>query len=272
MLRYGSVAFGVTLAAMGIVTAAAVEAAPTARDVIDRAKTLDDTERNWTDRTRKLTLHIHGKRGGERQRVLKVYDKRFPGDEDRSISFFLSPAEVKGTGFLQWAHKQRDDDQWLYLPELKRTRRITSQLRDQPFMGTDFSYRDLEILGEIQDWTEDEAPTKLLGEERIDGHPCHKIEFRPQQDGMSYGRIVMWMDREQLVPRKMDFFDTDDQHVKTLTLMDIRNIGPIPIAHRLEMKNLKKGSHTVVELADVAHDQRLADDLFTKRHLERGAP
>jgi len=267
MLRLGVL---VTAALVSVAVACSTVQALTAREVLDRAKELDDTTRNWTDRTEAMALHIYAKRGGKRTRDLKVFDKRYPGDEDKAISFFLSPPEVKGTGFLQWSHKGRDDDQWLYLPELKRTRRITATVRDQSFMGTDFSYRDLEILGEIQDWTEEEAPTKLVGEENVDGHACHVIELRPQQKGMSYSRIVTWMDREKLVFRKMDFHDKDGEHVKTLDLTDIRDIGPIPTAHRMEMRSLKKGSWTVAELAEVAYDTGLSDDFFTERHLERG--
>jgi len=168
MLRLGTVVLAITVSAAGLCSP--VAHALTGREILDKAKELDDTTRHWTDRTDKMTLHIYGKRGGKRRRDLEVFDKRYPGDEDKSILFFLSPPEVKGTGFLQWAHKGRDDDQWLYLPELKRTRRITARVRDQSFMGTDFSYRDLEILREIQDWTEEEAPAKLIGEEQVDGH------------------------------------------------------------------------------------------------------
>jgi Outer membrane lipoprotein-sorting protein len=268
MLRFGTVVMAI---AVGVAGQCSPVHALSAREILDEAKALDDTTRHWTDRTEKMTLHIYGKRGGERRRDLEVLDKRYPGDEDKSILFFLSPPEVKGTGFLQWAHKGRDDDQWLYLPELKRTRKITARVRDQSFMGTDFSYRDLEILGEIQDWTEEEAPTKLVGEETVDGHACHVIEFHPKQEGTTYSRIVMWMDKAKLVARKMDYYDDKDgKHEKTLSLTDIRDIGPIPTAHRMEMRNLKEGSRTVAELAEVAHDVGLSDDLFTQRHLERG--
>ncbi len=247
-------------------------AAVTAREVLDKVKALDDTTRKWTDRTETMTLHIHSKGGGERQRTLRIYDKRYPDDENKTISFFLAPPEVEGTSFLQWAHKQRDDDQWLYLPEFKRTRKITAQIRDQSFMGTDFSYRDLEILGEIQDWTEDEAPSALLGAESVDGHECHMIELRPKGKDVGYERIVLWMDTQALVARKMNFHEKGDTPVKTLLLTDIRDVGPIPTAHRMEMQNVKKGTRTVVGLTDVRFGVGLADDLFTQRQLERGLP
>jgi outer membrane lipoprotein-sorting protein len=260
-------ATAVLVAALLVPTSARAE---TARAVLDRAKQLNDTTRHWTDRTQRMTLIITDAHGGERRRELKLYTKRYPGDEDKGLSFFLSPPEVKGTAFLQWAHKKADDDQWLYLPEFKRTRRITAQLRDDSFMGTDFSYRDLEILGEIQDWTEEEAPTSLTGEETIDGSACHVIDYRPKQEGTSYGRIVLWLDREKLTARKMDFYDLEGTQLKTLALQKIADIGPVPTPQELNMQSLKKGSHTRVEVADLKYDGGLSDDLFTQRYLERG--
>jgi outer membrane lipoprotein-sorting protein len=267
MRRWRTLGQVITLA---LLVSAGPAVAETAREILDRVRVLDDTTRKWTDRTQRMTLLIYDKRGGERRRVLKVYDKRYAGDENKAISFFESPPEVEGTAFLQWAHKQRDDDQWLYLPEFKRTRRITARVRDQSFMGTDFSYRDLEILGEIQDWTEEEAPTSLVGADQVDGHDCHVIELRPRQDGMNYGRIVVWIDTALLVTRKMNFERTDARPWKELGLSEIRDVGAVPTAHRLEMRDVEKGSRTVVELTDVAYDTGLPDDLFTERHLERG--
>ena len=257
---------------VALATIARPAAGATAREILDQVKALDDTTRKWTDRTQTMTLHIFSKGGGERQRTLKIYDKRQPDGEDKTISFFLAPPEVEGTSFLQWAHKQRDDDQWLYLPEFKRTRRITAQIRDQSFMGTDFSYRDLEILGEIQDWTEDDARSALLGAESVDGHDCHTIELRPKGDDEGYERIVLWVDKDGLVVRKMDFYEKGGVLVKTLALTDIRDVGPIPIAHRMEMRNVKKESRTAVDLSDVRFGADLSDDLFTQRQLERGLP
>jgi hypothetical protein len=243
-----------------------------AREILDQAKALDDTTRKWTDRTETLTMRIHGKGGGVRERAVTVLDKRPADGEDKSISFFASPPEVKGTGFLQWSHPGRDDDQWLYLPEFKRTRRITSRVRDQSFMGTDFSYRDLEILGDIQDWTEAEAPSTLTGSEAIDGRPCHVIELRPRQEDISYRRIVIWVDQELLVSRKLEFFGPNGEHLKTLMQGDIRNVGPIPTAHRLEMRSVQKGTHTEVAVTEVAYDRGLSDAVFSERQLSRGAP
>src|SRR6185295_18293473 len=196
--------------ALSVLVGPAPTSAATAREILDKLRTLDDTTRHWTDRSEKLSLLIVDPRGGERRRELKLFTKRYPDDEEKALSFFLEPAEVKGTGFLQWGHKNKADDQWLYLPDLKRTRRITAELRGESFMGTDFTYQDLEILSEINHWTEDEAPSTLVREEPVAGSPSYLIELRPKQDGMAYTRIQLWIDRDKLVARRMDFFDKDE--------------------------------------------------------------
>jgi hypothetical protein len=261
---------GIVLAA--VMLFAARSGADSAREILDRAQKLDDTTRHWTDRSEKLTLVITDARGGERRRELKVFTKRYGGGEEKALSIFLEPAEVKGTGFLQWGHTTGADEQWLYLPDLKRTRRITSDLRNESFMGTDFSYQDLGILAEIHGWTEDQASSTLVGEESVDGRPCYVIALRPKPGATAYERIQLWLDKDTLVSRRMDFFDKGDTAAKSLTFERIEDIGPFPTAHVLEMRNLKTGSRTRIESSDVKYDAALSDDLFTQRYLERGAP
>jgi outer membrane lipoprotein-sorting protein len=246
--------------------------AETAREILDRAHVLDDTTRHWTDRSQHLTLLIIGADGDERRRELTVRTKRYPGGETKALSSFLAPSEVKGTAFLQWGHKNAPDEQWLYLPDVRRTRRITSDLSSESFMGTDFSYQDLGILSEAPSWTEEEAPSTLVGEETVDGRPCHVIALRPKQEDIAYARIQVWLDKETLVPRRMDFFDKDDAPIKSLRFEGIENIGAFPTARVLEMRQLKTGSKTRIESSDVKYDTGLSDDLFTQRYLERGAP
>jgi len=244
--------------------------AATAREVLDQAKALDDTTRHWTDRTQRMILTIHDPSGAKKRRELTVYTKRYADDEEKTISFFTAPAEERGIGFLQWVHKGKDDEQWLYLPQYKRTRLIASRLRDESFVGTDFTYRDLEIVGKLLRWTEAEAPTKLLGEETVDGTACYAIELRPRQEGMPYQRIVVWMDKQRLTPRKVEFYDSDGARSKILTLNDVVDIGAIPTPRKLEMQNVKKGSRTSVELPEVTYNGGLQDEMFTQHYLDRG--
>jgi hypothetical protein len=267
MPRMRRLAWIVSLAALLALPVARAE--ETARQILDRTKQLDDTTRKWSDRSQTLTLAIHDK-SGTRERSLKIFERRGGGGEDKTVTFFLAPPEVKGTAFLQWSHPGKDNEQWLYLPELKRTRRITSQLRDQSFMGTDLSYRDLEILARIRDWTEAEAASALTGSEDVDGHACWTITLTPTASDSGYAKFVLALDKELLVLRKLTFQDAGGTAVKTLTQGDVRNVGAIPTAYRMDMQTPAKGSHTDVVLTEVEYDTGLGDDFFTERQLERG--
>ena len=211
-------------------------------------------------------------KAGERRRELRAYSRRDSAGEDKSVFFFTGPPEVRGVGFLQWDHGSNDGEQWLFTPETARTRRIATQDRDQSFMGTAFSYRDLDVVGKILDWTERQAPSRLLRADVLDGRSCQVLELRPDPALAGYGRIVLWLDQEQLVIRKLEFFGPDDQATKVLTFGELRDVGAIPTAHRLEMQNLRDGIRTAVTISDVRYDSALADELFTQRALERGDP
>lgn len=251
--------------------APAVLAAETARQILDRRKALDDGAQHWDDRHQKMKLTITDKRGGLRVRELEVYDRRYPADESKTIVFFLSPAEVKGTGFLSFTHKGRPADQWLYLPELQRVRQITANTRNESFMGTDLSYHDLDLLGEMISWTEADAASSLRGEETVDGTAAQVVEFKPKREDVGYQKIVLWLGKEDLVPREVEFWEADKDPKKRLWQSDVHSVGAIPIAGRLKVETPATGTHTEIEVADVQFNQKLDDDLFTQRYLERGS-
>ncbi len=245
--------------------------AETAREILDRRKALDDTTRKWTDHQERLGMTIRDARGGERQRQLMLYERRLPGDERQSIVFFESPAEVKGTGFLAYTHKGRPADQWLYLPELKRTRQITARSRTESFVGTDLSYQDLDIIQEMSSWSEEDARSSLRGKETVDGVPTHVIELVPQREDIGYAKIVVWLGRDDLVERRLEFWGDGSDPIKRIQQRDIQSVGSIPVARHTEVETPAKGSRTVITSSDAAFDQGLEDDLFTQRALERGA-
>jgi outer membrane lipoprotein-sorting protein len=264
-LLHATLAIGVVL---GVTPS--VAHALTAREILDQAKQLDDTSRHWTDRTQKMTMHLFAADEAQRTRELRLYTKRYVGGDNKSICFLLSPVDMNGIGFLQWTHKNRRDEQWLYLPQYRRTRRIAAPDREEGFLFTDFTYSDLDILAGIQGWTQDDTSAQLLGGDNADGNEAYTIELQPRRPDVAYGRIVMWLDRLKLIPRKLDFYDREGSHVKTLALSDIRDIGTIPTPLRLEMRNLKTDSHTVVEVTDTTYDTGLLDELFTPHQLEMG--
>jgi len=252
--RLAAVAVAVVLA-----LASAARADETARQILDRRKTLDDTTRHWDDRHQKMKLTIFDRRGGERVR-----------DEQKTILFFLAPAEVKGTGFLAFTHKGRAADQWLYLPELQRVRQITARARNESFMGTDLSYHDLDLIQEMTSWTEADARSTLRGEATVDGTPTYAIEETPQREDIGYKKVVVWLGRDDLVPRRLELYEDEAEPKKRVVQSDIKPIGAIPVPHHVEVATLAAGSHTVIEIADVQFNQRLDPELFSQRYLERG--
>lgn len=242
-----------------------------ARALLDAVNKLDDTTRNWTDRTQRMKLHIVDGRGIERNRELIMRTLKRPNGEDKTTTVFLVPAEVRGTAFLQFAHKDRDAEQWLFLPALGRIRQISAQSKSESFMGTDFSYRDLELLTDVFEWSEDEAPAKLVGNEQIDGRDAALIELLPKKKDVGYQRIRLLLERNDLVLRRMEFYGSGETPKKLLRLDAQKNVQGIPTAFTLEMVQPPLNSKTDVTVVDVKYNQNLPEDLFTTRALERGA-
>lgn len=245
--------------------------AASGRAILDEVHATNDA-REPKDSGQKLKMHIFDAGGSERIRDMEMYVNR-PGKPDsKTLMFFLSPAEVRGVGFLAWSYAGKDDDQWLYLPELQRVRKITANIRTQSFQGSDFSYQDLELYNDVLDWTEENAASSLVDEKAdIDGVSCAVIELRPTDEKITYGKLVLWVNRADATVRKIDFYDReDDVLLKSLTIGDYRLIDNIPTPHRFEIATLKKGTKTVLEMSDVRYNQGLTVDDFSQRSLERG--
>ena len=249
-----------------------VHGAESARAILDRRKALDDTTRHWTDRQQRMRFVIVGTSGGERRRELSVYERRYPEDEIKSVVFFHAPAEVKGTALLAFTHKRRQGEQWLYLPALARVRVISGSARREKFVGTDLTYHDIDLIQEMTSWTEEDATSKLLGDGDVGGVAVHEIELRPQREDIGYKKIVLGLGREDLVPRRIEFFEDGDTPAKQIIQSDVRAVGPIPVAHKIEVQTPAAKTSTTIEVSEVKFDQSLKDDLFTQRTLERGPP
>lgn len=246
-------------------------AEPTARELLDRTRELNNTTRKWTDRTQRMAVTIVDRRGGERHRTMRVYFKKYPEDRNRSLLFFEEPPDVRGVGFLQWGDPRGKDTQWLYLPELKRPpRQISGGAKRESFAGTDFNYNDLSIIGQLTDWTEAEARAELLRSEPVDGGSAWVIEFTPVGKDVGYRRILAWLRADDLMITRYEMYEGDGEPTKRLVLDDIRPVGAVPTAFRMQMANLRAGSRTDVKLTEVTYDTGLSDDQFTQRALEHG--
>jgi hypothetical protein len=250
--------------------ASAQPAAPSADEIVARVNARDD----GASATRTLVMELVDKDGTTRTRTLRAYRRQLP-TERRSVLFFDEPAGVKGTAFLSWdyADPARDDDQWLYLPELRKTRRIALAERGRAFLGTDLSYDDMKKETKVEatdyHWTN-------AGEETVDGVRCWVVEGTTVDAATArvtgYGRLRMRVDAANWIPRFLEYWDPAGAPLKTVRLLDVQQIDGIWTARRIEATNLQSGHQTRLRFERVDFRTDVAGDALTQDALRRGAP
>lgn len=204
------------------------------------------------------------KRGHERVRKLETKRKDYGGGEAKSVAVFLSPADVKGTAFLVWEHGDKDNDVFIYLPALKKIRRIASEQKNQSFMGSDFSYADME------NEDVDDAAHRILSEEDLDGRACWVIESIPKPDGDSeYGKLTSWVDKTDLIPYKVEFYDKKGRLYKVMKVLRTGPVGEVILPLHFSMENVQTNHKTEISLDKINLDQEISDDEFTHRAIQR---
>lgn len=238
---------------------------------LEKARTLARTERSWTDRSQVLALTIVDERGNERRRKMKMFTRREPGGAEKSLGVFLEPPEVRGTAFLQHIPETGPSTQWLYLPELGRVRQINSRARRKSFMGTDFSYADLDILENVLHWTEADAVVRRI-EPPSGPKEADRVWFALQLagDDPTYPRIAVELSESDLLLRSIHMYGSEEAPLKTLRFQEIRDVAGIPTALRFEMRQPDPGTYTTVDVSDLEYDAKIEAGVFTKRALERG--
>jgi hypothetical protein len=252
----------------------------TGREILDRARRMEETSRFWADRSQKVHMEIHDANGRQRVRDLTSYEKRASGDRRKSILFLTAPSEYEGIGLLQVTRRDGPSDQTIHRPVFNDVHKLPTRLRGEPFVGSDLSFRDLDLLQALPTWTAEEAEARLLGESTIDGKPCHEIELSPRREDVGYGRIVLWLAKDDLTPRRLLLQGAGaiagsregpkNDADKQIELRQVERVGSIPIPHHIEVERLGAGSKTVLEISDVKFDQGFEEDLFSEEALERG--
>ena len=144
--------------------------------------------------------------------------KEMKKDGDKGLMTFLWPADVKGTKMLTWAHKDQNDDQWIYLPALKRVKRITSSSKTGSFMGSEFSYEDLGSQ-EVEKYT-----YKLLKETTYKKRKVWILERVPKDKDSGYSRQVVWIDKKYMGPVRIEYFDRKNEKLKTAVFTKFKKI------------------------------------------------
>jgi outer membrane lipoprotein-sorting protein len=224
----------------------------------------DRRETGFHDSMASMRMLLRNRQGDESTRDIRVKTLEQENDGDKSLTIFDSPADVKGTVFLSFTHKSGPDDQWLYLPALKRVKRIASRNKSGPFMGSEFAYEDLSSQ-EVEKYT-----YKYLRDEPCDGMECFVIERDPVDKYSGYTRQVVWIDKEEYRPQKIDYYDRKNSLLKTLTLSDYRQyLGRYWRAHDMYMVNHQTGKSTRLTWTDYKFKTGLTERDFDRNVLKR---
>ncbi len=269
----GRIAVWVTVLVSGLLLASAGMAEPETdlpdgRTIMEKVVARD--EGTWV--TRKLRMELIDRSGHKRVRETRAL-RRYYGREKRTVIFYLSPTSIRGTAFLTYDHPDPaiEDDQWLYLPALRKVRRISASDRGDYFLGTDFSYEEIkkENKVELSDYR-----FRTLGKDVVDGHETFVVEGMPSSQRVAhelgYSRVVWRVDPRIWMSRKSDYWDINGNHLKTITLPEIARVDGIWTALRIRAVNHKTGHATLFIFSDIDYRTEVPDRMFRQSALQRG--
>jgi outer membrane lipoprotein-sorting protein len=218
----------------------------------------------------KTTLEINDGKGNQRIRETTMVSRIFPDGTEKRTILFNSPADVKGTGILIWDYEGKDDNMWVYMPALRKSRKIVSSEKSKNFMGSEFSNSDLTVANP------DDFNYEMLGNETVDDQVCWKIKAIPAtpQIAADYGisSKTTWISQKDLMPRKTLFMDPDGKPWKEMTFSGIRlmdaKTGKYFIT-QMEIRNMKNGRFSKMNMDGLSFNPAVREDCFTLSYIEK---
>jgi len=210
------------------------------------------------------TMILRDKQGGEAVRTFRMLALEQKDDGDKTVAIFDKPADLAGAAVLTYSHALVPDDQWLYLPEVKRVKRISSQNKAALFMGSEFAYEDL------SSWEVKKYRYKYLRDETLDGHDCFVVENVPAYADSAYSKQVEWVDKEIYHPRRLDYYDRQGRLLKTMTFAGYQQyLGKHWRPAEQLMQNHQTGKATHVKWGPYKFKSNIPDAEFTPQGLAR---
>lgn len=262
------IAFIGALTVAGVVLSAAGAAPePSARDIMERNFFVSRIKSLKTD----AEMILINDRGQKRERRNTNLVKLQPNGIDSSLLVKFSwPVDIQGTGFLQVEHIDGQDDLWIYLPALKKSRRLVANNKKDSFVGSDFSYGDISLP------KVDQYRHTLLRSEAVDQADCYVIESAPANDAVKansgYSRKITWVRKDNFLETKVDYYDVSGRLLKTQFVRHHQLVEPDSerwFALNREMTNHQTGHKTVLNFGKVEAGVQTPDEAFTTRYLER---
>ncbi len=229
------------------------------------AREAETRDTGFVDFTTNMRMVLKNKHGQESAREIRFRTLEVKGDGDKTLLIFDTPKDVKGTAFLTFSHKVGDDDQWLYLPALKRVKRISSRNKSGSFMGSEFAYEDItsqEVEKYTYKWTRDEV---------VEGQECFVVErYAVDKKNSGYTREVTWIDKSEYRPWKVEYYDRKNSLSKTLTFTGYKKyLDKYWRTDEMNMVNHQNGKSTRLEFSNHEFGVGLKDRDFSKNSLKR---
>ncbi len=205
-----------------------------------------------------LLINAHGDEV-ERSMLGKVKERKNKGDQ--SMFVFKSPADVKGTKMLTWTSKKGPDDQWLYLPTLKRVKRINSSNKKGSFMGSEFSYEDLSSQ-EVEKFT-----YKFIKEDVVSGRKVHVIERYPKEKKSGYSKQVVYLDKEYNHPVKVEYYDRKQELLKVGVFSNFKKVKSWWFYDKIHISNVQTKKQSVLSWKNRKVEVKFPRGAFNSKKL-----
>ena len=266
MNRYASPVVAV-LSLLAPISIAASASAETAEEKgLAIAREIDRRDQGFQDSTTTLRMVLTNAEGQTSTRELRLETIEVPNPDegDKSLTIFDHPRDIEGTAFLSFTKILEPDDQWLFLPALKRVKRISSSNKSGPFVGSEFAYEDLTSF-EVAKYS-----YKYLRDEPCGDMTCFVVERYPLYENSGYTRQISWVDQSEYRIQKVEFYDRKDSLLKTLVNSEYRQYrGKYWRQHRMEMTNHQTGKATTLEFQDYVFQGGVDESLFNPNRLQR---
>lgn len=241
--------------------APAAEAARRGRELAEEA---DRRDRGYGDFQARMEMILRSADGDEARRDLRVSVLEVDGGGERSMLVFDSPRDIRGTALLTFSRPGRENQQWLYLPALRRTKRISATGRSSPFMGSEFTYEDL-VRAPVEDYD-----YRYLGEEDLEGVRVWLVERVPRYDGSGYSSERLWIDTAEYRVLRIDYRDSRARELKTVTVHGYREyVDGVWKPREMRMRNLRTGASTVLQWTEYRFRTGLSERDFDPNLLGR---